>query len=695
MIPASAEPKKPEQRGVDDEDDYNVPRSFIALDDIDSTKSTVEEFEKVILIEHLPDRKTCRNPTEGNHSQDEFGSKVPSGQQKRRPQSAIKHAFIKDEESKLLKIGSVLEVKYSYWLANIVVVPKKGNKLKMCVDYKDLDKETFDILRKYNMKLNSEKCAFRVGSGKFLGFMVSDRGIEINPDKIKAIEDITIVEHVKAFQRLTGRIAALGRFITRSSDKSQWFFSLLKKKNSFSWTPECQQALEELKRYLSSPSLWYTLKADEQLYLYLAVSEAAISGVLVREEEGMQFPVYYVSITLCDAETRYPHLEKLALALLRASKKLKSYFQCHPKCVLTSYPLRNIMQKPKHSGWLAKWAVDISGYNIEYRPRTAIQSQILEFFVANFMPTLIHEVDRELLLTLGTISRIWTLFTDGASNTKGSRLGIVLKPPAGIIIRQFIRIVKLTNNETEYEAIFVGLELAKSIEAEVIEAKCDSLLIVNQVNRTFEVKVEWMRRYLDKLQVTRHQFKEWTLQHVPRDKNSELDALANLSSSVDSDDFSSGAVVQLMNSVVEEGHVKVNSTGLTYDWRSKYIDYLKTRKLPSDPKESRALRTKAARFSLVKGALFRRSFFGPLARCLGLRETKYAMKEVHEGTYGNHLGAESLVRKLIRAGYYWNEMEKDVNGFVWKYGGCKGHAPMIHQPGEMLHPVLSPWPFMK
>ncbi|XP_070039629.1 uncharacterized mitochondrial protein AtMg00810-like [Nicotiana tomentosiformis] len=97
--------------------------------------------------------------------------------------------------------------------------------------------------------------------------MVSNRGIEINPDKIKAIEDITVVDNVKAGQRITGRIAALGWFISRSSDKSHWFFSLLKKKNNFSWIQECQQALEELKQYLLSPPLLHTPKADKQLYL--------------------------------------------------------------------------------------------------------------------------------------------------------------------------------------------------------------------------------------------------------------------------------------------------------------------------------------------------------------------------------------------------------------------------------------------
>ncbi|XP_060178017.1 uncharacterized protein LOC132607952 [Lycium barbarum] len=139
--------------------------------------------------------------------------------------------------------------------------------------------------------------------------------------------------------------------------------------------------------------------------------------------------------------------------------------------------------------------------------------------------------------------------------------------------------------------MIAGLGLARSLGSEVIEAKCDFLLVVNQVNGVFEVKDERMQRYLEKIQVILHRFKEWTMQHVPREQNNEEDALANLCSSVGIEEFSSGTIVQLMNSTVENGHAEINAMSLMWDWRNKYIDYFQDGKLPADSNESRSLRT--------------------------------------------------------------------------------------------------------
>ena len=117
-------------------------------------------------------------------------------------------------------------------------------------DHLDDLKETYDTLCSYNMKLNLKKCAFGVTARKFLGFLVSLRGIEVNPDKIKAIMELTLPKNVKEVQSLNGKIAALNKFVSRATNKCLPFFRTLKK--SFEWTAKCQQAFDDLKAYFPS-----------------------------------------------------------------------------------------------------------------------------------------------------------------------------------------------------------------------------------------------------------------------------------------------------------------------------------------------------------------------------------------------------------------------------------------------------------
>ena len=119
----------------------------------------------------------------------------------------------------------------------------------------------------------------------------------------------------------------------------------------------------------------------EVLYLYLATPEHAISAVLVREEEKVQRPVYYVSKRLLGAESRYPLMEKLALSLIHSSRKLRPYFQAHPIHVLTDQPLRQVLSKPEASSRLLKWAVELGQFEITYHPRMTIRAQALSDFI--------------------------------------------------------------------------------------------------------------------------------------------------------------------------------------------------------------------------------------------------------------------------------------------------------------------------
>ncbi|KAL5540936.1 hypothetical protein UlMin_044912 [Ulmus minor] len=243
------------------------------------------------------------------------------------------------------QIGKTMEVYVDDMLVKSLKADEHINNLR----------ESFEVLREYKMKLNPAKCAFGVTSGKFLGFMVNHRGIEANPAKIQALLNMESPRKVKEVQSLTGRVAALNRFISRATDKCQPFFRALRKGKDFSWTAECEQSFQELKTYLGRPPLLSKPQEGESLILYLAVSKGAVSSALIREEEGVQWPIYYTSKSLLGAETRYPEVEKLALALMIAARKLRPYFQAHTIIVPTKFPLKQILQKPDTSGRLAKW----------------------------------------------------------------------------------------------------------------------------------------------------------------------------------------------------------------------------------------------------------------------------------------------------------------------------------------------------
>ena len=139
----------------------------------------------------------------------------------------------------------------------------------------------FEILRKHELHLNAFKCSFGVGSGKFLGYMVTHRGIEVNPNQIKAIKSLQSPWNPKEVQKLTEMTAALNRFISRSVDRCRPFFLLMNKWKGFEWTEECTLDFRQLKEYLSHPPIMSSPEMDEVLFAYIAVGLHAMSLVLI------------------------------------------------------------------------------------------------------------------------------------------------------------------------------------------------------------------------------------------------------------------------------------------------------------------------------------------------------------------------------------------------------------------------------
>jgi hypothetical protein len=215
-------------------------------------------------------------------------------------------------------IGRMVEA----YVDNIVVKTRKAFDL-----LSDLE-TTFKCLKVKGVKLNPEKCVFGVPRGMLLGFIVSERGIEANPEKIATITNMDPIKDLKGVQRVMGCLAALSRFISRLGEKGLPLYRLLRKAERFTWTPEAEKALGNLKALLSSAPILVPPTAGEALLIYVAATTQVVSAAIVveRQEEEhallVQRPVYFISEVLSETKIRYPQIQKLLYAVILTRQKL-------------------------------------------------------------------------------------------------------------------------------------------------------------------------------------------------------------------------------------------------------------------------------------------------------------------------------------------------------------------------------------
>ncbi|XP_062074838.1 uncharacterized protein LOC133778832 [Humulus lupulus] len=417
--------------------------------------------------------------------------------------------------------------------------------------------------------------------------------------------------------------------VPKKNEKKRPFLQCVKKSTNTTWGTEQSKALEELKAYLSSPPILSSPVANEDLFLYLSVSHFAVSFVLFREEASRQKPVFYCSKMLLNVETRYSMMAKLALALITTNKKLRKYFESHAIIVYTDYPLKQVLSKPDLSGRLSKWEIELGTYDIRFLPRKAMKGQVLadflveiQSFTPDTLPKLLESEDEW----------VWTIHTDGASNSQGVGIGIILEAPSGLKIEEAIRLEQFTtNNEAEYEALIYGLELARDIGIKRLSVRGDSQLMIEQVAGNFNTKAPHLVSLLQKVTDLRSHFHQFELVQVPREQNQKVDALAKLASAGDCTRQSSISISRSIKAL------EVYSTSSEPEcWMDPIIRYLSTSELPPHPKDAKLLRLRAQRYSIIHGTLYRKSFDGPYLRCLRPSEAKKLLEEIHEGACGNH-----------------------------------------------------------
>src|SRR3954469_20292434 len=409
------------------------------------------------------------------------------------PEMAMK---IKEEVQKQISDGFLVNSEYPQWLANIVPVTKKDGKVRMCVDYKDLNKASskddfplphidmlvdstakskvfsfmdgfsgynqikmapedmektafitpwgtfcykvmpfglknagatyqramttlfhdmmhkeievyvddmiakssteeehieyllklFQRLRKYQLRLNPNKCTFGVRSGKLLGFIVSQRGIEVDPDKVRAIQEMPAPKTEKQVRGFLGRLNYISRFISQMTATCGPIFKLLRKDQGVVWTEDCQNAFDSIKECLLEPPILIPLVEGRPLIMYLTVLEESMGCMLGQQDETgkKEHAIYYLSKKLKECEFRFFIFAKLCCALAWASKRLRQYMINNTTWLISKMdPIKYVFEKPALTGRIARWQMLLSEYDIEYRAQKAVKGSILADHLAH------------------------------------------------------------------------------------------------------------------------------------------------------------------------------------------------------------------------------------------------------------------------------------------------------------------------
>ncbi|RVW66941.1 Retrovirus-related Pol polyprotein from transposon 297 [Vitis vinifera] len=349
----------------------------------------------------------------------------------------------------------------------------------------------FKRIRQFRLRLNPKKCTFGVTYGKLLGYMVSERGIEADPDKIRATLDMPAPRTEREVKGFLGRLQYISKFIARLIDI-----------------------------FLVPPI------PSRPLLLYLSVSDIALGCMLAQlDDSGKDRVIYYLSKRILDYEMRYVMIEHYCLALVWATRRLRHYMTEYSVHLISHLdPLRYLFDRHALVGRLMRWLVLLIEFNIHYVTQKSIRGSIVADHLASFPISDGRAIDddfpNEDVAVVTSLSG-WRMYFDGAANHSGYGIGVLLISPHGDHIPRSVRLAfsdqhPATNNIFEYEACILGLETALELRIKHMEVFGDSNMVLRQIQVEWKTRDVKLRPYHAYLELLVGRFDDLRHTHLPK-----------------------------------------------------------------------------------------------------------------------------------------------------------------------------------
>ena len=336
-------------------------------------------------------------------------------------------------------------------------------------------------------------------------------------------------------------------------------------------------------------------------------------------------------------------------------------------------------------------------------PCTSVKGQVLADLVAEFAKTPSEDeleernTDRKSVGVMSLqVPLPWMVYVDGATNHRQYGVGLVLISPEKITIEKSLRLgFSATNNEAEYETLLVRMTMVQKMGGKTVEIFSNSRLVVGQDQGELEARHPRMQEYLSQVRHLQSRFKSFVLSQVPRSRNAHADSLAKLATS-SAQGLPRIILVENLCKPSKMGRnvVHIHQIRVRPSWMDPIVLFLKEDVLPESKFEANKIQRKASQFWLsMDQKLYKRSFFGPYLLCVHPEAVELLLEELHEGICGSHTGGKSLSHRAFTQGYWWPNMQEEVQEYVKKCDQCQRFAPNIHQLGGVLNPLSSPWSF--